>query len=241
MCRRAVFIAFLFAASPAMAVDLNPLWNFDDPAQSEARLRAALSSASGDDAFILQTQIARTHGLRADFAAAQAILKRLEPQLRTASTEARTRYWLELGRTYSSGAHAPASQTKAVRAMARSAYDMALETARSAQLDALAIDAIHMLAFVDTAPADQLKWGQLALGVALASTQPSAKAWEASLRNNVGYALYELGRYDDALAQFQRAVALRERGGDGEATRVANWMVAWTLRAMYRTDEALAI
>ena len=66
-------------------------------------------------------------------------------------------------------------------------------------------------------------------------------AWEASLRNNIGYALYQLGRYDEALDQFRQAVVLREKGEDAEAKRVAHWMVAWTLRALKRNDEALAI
>ena len=98
-----------------------------------------------------------------------------------------------------------------------------------------------MLAFVDTSPADQLKWAQIALAVVEASTQPDAKKWEASIRNNVGYALHQLGRYDEALQQFDEAVTLRERGSDAGATRVAYWMVAWTLRAMKRNDEALQI
>src|SRR4029079_19551522 len=63
----------------------------------------------------------------------------------------------------------------------------------------------------------------------------------ASSRNNVGYALHRLGRYDEALQQFNAAVTLRERGSDTGATRVAYWMVAWTLRAMKRNDEALQI
>ena len=105
----------------------------------------------------------------------------------------------------------------------------------------MAIDALHMLAFVDTEPADQLKWGQRALAIALASSQPSAKNWEASLRNNVGYALHELGRYEEALDQFKQAVVLRERGTDPQAIRIAYWMVGWTLRALNRVDEALAI
>ena len=67
------------------------------------------------------------------------------------------------------------------------------------------------------------------------------RSWEPSLRNNVGCALYQLGRFDEALDQFQQAVVLRERGNDIQATRIAHWMVAWTLRAMNRTDEALAI
>lgn len=224
-----------------MAIDLKPLWNFNDPAQSEERFRTALRTATGDDAFILQTQIARSYGLRANFAQSQAILKSLEPQLRTMGDEARARYWLELGRTYSSATHAPASQTAEAKDSARKAYAKALEAAKAGQLDGLAIDALHMLAFVDTEPADQLKWGQEALALAQASSQPAAKSWEASLRNNVGCALHQLGRYEEALDQFQQAVLLRERGTDQQAIRMAHWMVGWTLRAMNRTDEALAI
>ena len=103
---RVLLIAILVtAASSAMAIDLKPLWNFDDPAKGEERFRTALLTATGDDVVILQTQIARSYGLRADFAQSQAILKSVEPQLQTAGDEARTRYWLELGRTYSSGTH----------------------------------------------------------------------------------------------------------------------------------------
>ncbi len=236
------FVAFLTAASSsAMAIDLQPLWNFDDPAQSEQRFRAALATATSDDGFILQTQIARSYGLRGDFGKAREILQELEPRLPDVGIEARTRYWLELGRTFSSATHPPGSQTAEARERARKYYKHALEIAKSGALDGLAIDALHMLAFVDTAPPDQLKWGQAALSVAQASSQPAAKAWVASLRNNIGYALYELGRYDEALDQFQQALVLRERGSDIQATRVARWMVAWTLRALNRTDEALAI
>jgi tetratricopeptide (TPR) repeat protein len=235
------FLAFLTTASSAMAMDLQSLWNFNDPVRSEQRFRAALATASADEAFILQTQIARTYGLRGEFTRARDILKELEPRLPNASIEARTRYWLELGRTYSSATHPPESQTAEAREKARRAYNRAYESARYGKLDALAVDALHMLAFVDTKPADQLRWGQKALAIASASSQPAAKAWEASLRNNIGYALYQLGRYEQALAQFQQAVVLRERGNDAEATRIAYWMVAWTLRALGRIDEALAI
>jgi len=224
-----------------MAIDLNPLWNFDDPAQSEQRLRSALLSASGDDAFILQTQIARSYGLRADFAKAQEILKNLEPKLQTADAEGRTRYWLELGRTYSSATHSPDSQTSDAKKSARTAYEQAFESAKTAHLDGLAIDALHMLAFVDTAPADQLKWSREALAISQASSQGPAKRWEPSLRNNIGYALYQLGKYEDALEQFKQAVVLREQGKDVQATRIAHWMVGWTLRALNRIDEALVI
>ena len=224
-----------------MAIDLIPLWDFNQPELSEQRFQAALASASPDDALILQTQIARTYGLRRDFAHAQEILKGIEAQVATASPEARVRHELEFGRTLCSAKHAAESQTDAVKEQARASYLRALEEARANQLDALAIDALHMLAFVDTAPEDQLKWGEQALAISLASLQPAARQWEASLRNNLGVALHQLQRYDEALAQFEQAVVLRERGADSNATRVAHWMVAWTLRALNRLDEAFAI
>lgn len=235
------FIITASLASSAMAIDLDPLWDFGRPELSERRFRSALTSATGDDALILQTQIARTYGLRGDFAKAREILKSLEPWILAAGPEARVRHALELGRTYASASHPPATQTADAKERARSAYLRAFELARSERLDGLAIDALHMLAFVDTEPADQLRWGQQALAVAEASSQPSAKKWEASLRNNVGYALHQLGRFDEALAQFEQAVVLRERGKDAQATRAAHWMVAWTLRALHRTDEAFEI
>ena len=52
-----------------MTFDLSMLWDFNQPDVSEQRFRAALASAAGDDALILQTQIARTYGLRGDFVA----------------------------------------------------------------------------------------------------------------------------------------------------------------------------
>ena len=73
------------------------------------------------------------------------------------------------------------------------------------------------------------------------SSQPAARQWEGSLRNNVGYALHQQGRYEEALTQFKLALAFRERAGNAEQIRVATWMVAWTLRALGRMDEALDI
>ncbi len=96
-----------------------------------------------------------------------------------------------------------------------------------------------MLAFVDTDPADQLRWGQQALSVMESSAQPTAWQWEGLLRNNVCYALHQQGRYQEALDRFELALAFREPADDAEPSRVARWMVAWTLRALGRLDEAL--
>jgi tetratricopeptide (TPR) repeat protein len=245
MGARVASLAFItltgWATTSTMAVDLSSLWDFSKPELSEQRFRAALASASGDDALVLHTQIARSYGLRRDFDKARQVLMAIEPQIASAGAEARVRYQLELGRTHASATHAAEQQTAESKALARSAYQQALDEARRAKLDGLAIDAIHMLAFVDTAPADQLKWGQQALAVVESSTQPDARRWEASIRNNIGYALHQLGRYDEALEQFRVAVLLREQGSNAQAARAAHWMVAWTLRAMGRGDEALPI
>jgi len=228
-------------APNTMALDLSTLWDFKNPAASEQRFRDALGTAQGDDALILRTQMARTLGLRGQFDNARTLLAEMAPQVTQAGAEARARHALELGRTWASAAHPPAALTDAAKAQARAQFEAALATARQAQLDALAIDAIHMMAFVDTAPADQLKWAQAALEVSVASQQPAARQWEASVRNNLGYALHQLGRYPEALAQFELALALRERGTDAVATREARWMIGWTLRSLQRLDEALAV
>jgi Flp pilus assembly protein TadD len=225
----------------AMAIDLAPMWDFGSPEISEQRFRAALETATGDDALVLQTQIARTYGLRRQFSRAHDILKSLSNAMQTAGPEASTRYALELGRTYASATHPPELQDAESKNLARASFTSALEIAKGAHLDGLAIDATHMLAFVDNAPTDQLKWGLAALAVVEASSQPDAKKWEASLRNNVGYALHQLGRFEEALVQFNQAVVLRERGTNAETIRSAHWMVAWTLRALGHMEEALAI
>jgi len=234
-------ISLVLWTGTTMAIDLAPLWDFSRPDVSEQRFRAALQQASGDEALILRTQIARSYGLRKDFATARNMLREIEAEVSNAGAEAQVRFQLELGRTFASAAHPAELLNAAARDQARQAFGSALELARAAGLDGLAIDAIHMFAFVDSAPADQLKWAEAALEIAVSSAQPEARRWEASIRNNAGYALHQLGRYDEALGQFQQAVALRERETDAEATRVARWMVAWTLRSLSRNGEALEI
>jgi tetratricopeptide (TPR) repeat protein len=236
------FAGLLLATFPVIAaIDLAPLWDFSRPDVSEQRFREALATAQGDDVLILHTQIARSHGLRRDFDRAREILRVQQPLLGAAGPEARARWHLEWGRSFASATHPADAVTPAARDEARRAFETALETARQSRLDALASDAIHMFAFIDPAPADQLRWGREALAVSLASDQPAARRWQASIRNNIGYALHQLGRYEEALAEFRQALALREAAGQSTSIRVAHWMIAWTLRALKRDDEALAI
>ena len=214
-------------------MDLTPLWNFNDPAASEAVFRKALAAGPrADDALVLQTQIARTYGLRSRFAEAHALLDSIEPQLATAGAEPRVRYLLERGRTF---------RSSKVPDRARPLFLEAVERAHAAGLDALEVDALHMIALVAPEPEAQLQWNHKALAVAAASADPVARNWDASLANNIGMSLHESGRYEEALASFQTALAARERIGDPGRTHVARWMIAWTLRSLHRHDEALVI
>jgi tetratricopeptide (TPR) repeat protein len=224
-----------------MAIDLDSLWDFGNPALSESNFAAALTGANPEDAFLLRTQIARTYGIRGDFERQRQILAELKPQLETSGSEARTRYFLELGRSYASATHKPGDQTAETRQLATAAYAEAIRTARTAGLDGLLVDALHMMEFVEPDLDAKLKWVNEALAIASTSRQPEAKRWEASLRNNVGYALHRMGKYAEALKEFEAALVLRETQGQSEGIRIARWMVAWTLRSLGRNAEALAI
>jgi hypothetical protein len=224
-----------------MSIDVSILWDFNKPELSEERFRSALSTASADDALILHTQIARTYGLRRNFSQAQIILATIEPQIESTSIEAKTRYYLELGRTYSSATHPPESQTAEVQDLARAAYLRAIELAQAGKLDSLAIDGLHMMTFVDTGPEDQVDWNRKAMALMQSSSQLEAKKWAGTLHNNTGYALHLLGRYDEALTEFKLALAAHQRGGNPQTIRIAHWMIAWTLRALGQLNEAIEI
>ncbi len=242
--RVSVLALGLLAALPARALDIQALWDFRQPALSEQRFRAALETLppASDEALILQTQIARSLGLRRDFDAARRLLReQVEAHLPKAGAEVQVRHALELGRSHASATHTPEQLTPEHKALARAAFERALRLAREAGLDALAVDAVHMFAFVDEAPGEQARWAEQGLAIALASRQPQARRWEASLRNNLGLALHRQQRFAEALVQFQQAAALRADQGDAQRERVAHWMVAWTLRSLGRIDEALAI
>lgn len=213
-------------------MDVTPFWNFADPAASEAAFRAALATTRDrDDGLVLQTQIARTFSLRSLFKEAHALLDSIELQLSAAGPEPRVRYLLERGRTFRSAGQVERSQPL---------FEEAASTAAAAQLDGLRIDALHMVALTLPTPADQLRANERALVAALASSDPAARRWEASLANNIGMSLHDLGRNEEALASFERAFAARQRLGQARETRTAHWMIDWTLRLLQRHDKALA-
>ncbi|MBS1715779.1 MAG: tetratricopeptide repeat protein [Armatimonadetes bacterium] len=223
-----------------MAVDVLSLWNFQDPSESEDRFRNAMTGASEHDRFVLLTQIARTKGLRGDWSGAREVLAGVLPHL-AGAPEVEARYHLESGRTLCSPAHDPSAVTEGDRNAAREHYTSAYETARSARLDYIAIDALHMMTMVDDAPEDQINWNLKALDYLARSDQEEAKKWEGSLRNNLGYAYHLAGRYDDAIAEYEKSLEERQKAGKAVGVRIAKWMIARSLREKGDLDRALEI
>lgn len=220
------------AQAAAAALDVDALWNFADPAASEARFRAALGAATGDDALMLRSQIARTFGLRARFAEAHAELDAIEPLLAAAGVEPRVRAWLERGRTLRSAGQPGQAKPLFVRAY---------EAADAARLERLAADALHMVALAESSLDERIAWNRRTIEYARRARDPRAQGWQAAAHNNIGNDLREAGRLPEALAAFQDALAAYERGGRAEPIRIARWQVANVLRLLGRRDEALAM
>lgn len=214
---------------------IGSLWNFQDPAGTEARFREVLpaAEASGDRAYLceLTTQIARTQGLQMKFDEALRTLDAADAMLGEGMDRARAFCLLERGRVFNSSKR----QGDAIPLFLK-----AWDGARAAGLDGLAVDAAHMVAAAGT-PEDSREWNLRAIAFAEASSDPAAKAWLGSLYNNTGWDLHKAGRFEEALGLFERALRFREESKQPADVSVARWCLARCLRSLGRTEEALAM
>lgn len=213
-------------------MDVDALWNFNDPAASEARFREALANAKGDDALILRTQVARTLGLRKRFDDAYRELDAIEPALAAAGQEPRVRALLERGRTLRSSGQPAEGKPLFIRAF---------EMADAARLEGLAADALHMVALVEPQLDERIAWNRRTVAYAQRASDPRAQGWQAAALNNIGSDLREAGRLDDSLAAFRDALAAYERKGRADEIRIARWQIANVLRLKGQRAEALAM
>ncbi len=215
--------------------DLRDLWDWGDAKGSEQSFRSLLprAEAAGDAGFVLEvrTQVARALGLQARFDEAHAVLDDVEAALEAADhPRARLRYLLERGRALRSSGHPDE---------ARPFFEEAWTRGRESGDDGPAVDAAHMVALV--AGDEALEWNQRALALAESSPRDAARRWRASLYNNIGWTHHDAGRFEEALAVFEKAVPLRLEQGKTGPRRVAEWAVARSLRSLDRTEEALAV
>jgi tetratricopeptide (TPR) repeat protein len=208
-------------------IDPTPLWDFDDPAASAERFLDAAEHAAEPDRTAWLTQYVRALGLQEKYDEATKVLDRLDAD----DAQAATYLALERGRVLRSSGHPDES---------RSHFDSAAALAEAGGLEALQVDALHMVALV--APEDeQLDRNEAALAVARASTDQRARDWDASLLNNIGMTHADAGDFEAALGSFEAALTARERIGDPDRTRVARWTVGWALRNLGRRDEAIVV
>jgi tetratricopeptide (TPR) repeat protein len=212
---------------------LDQAWDFDRPAESEARFRAKLEALPVASAAHLEllTQIARAQGLQRQFEAAQATLDRVEKALPGQPARVEARYLLERGRVLNSS-HEPERAVPLFRA--------ALDKASAAHEEFLAIDAAHMLG-IAAAPDERLRWNLEAVAMTERARDARSKRWLASLYNNIGWTYHDRGDYVTALAYFEKALPAWQARGSAANVRIARWCIARAYRSLGRIDEALAI
>lgn len=169
---------------------LDELWDFADPAASAVRFADAAARTSGPDRDELETQRARAYGLQGRFEEADAVLDGLSG----ATPAVRTRVALERGRVQNSAGSSEAAVPF---------FRAAVGEARAAGLTFLLVDALHMLAIADTAGADA--WTTEAFAELAQVTDPRTLRWRISLHSNAGWWLFDAGRLDAALREFEAA------------------------------------
>ncbi|MFD4959206.1 hypothetical protein [Microbacterium sp. NPDC058389] len=187
---------------------LDELWDFSDPASSEARLRRAADDA--EDAGVraeLQTQIARALGLQDRFAEADEALDAVA----IGDDAVAARAALERGRVRNSAGDPDAAipyLTAAVDAASRS------------DLVFVRVDALHMLAIADADQADE--WTAAALAVLDAVDDPRTLRWRVALHNNTGWRRLDAGRVGDAITSFETARDAAVRWGTPQQVQWAD-------------------
>ena len=209
-----------------MSLDVRELWDFNDPAGSEARFREALLTAEGDGHRELSAQLARSLGLQKQFDEGHRVLDALNDVIGRPQTRGDVCYLLERGRLYNSSGK---------RDGALALFERAAET----DIADLRIDALHMIAIAD--PSRSLEANEAALAEAKSSDDPRAQRWRASLLNNLGWSYHEGGEFQRALECFLEAVELREEMGAPGPLLIARWCVARALRSLGEHEAAMVI
>jgi tetratricopeptide (TPR) repeat protein len=212
---------------------LRVLWDFDDLDGTWERLEQALGrQASAAGRAEVLTQLARVQGLRGDLVAGDRLLDEAETESAD-SPLARVRVLLERGRLRRSG-----GDPQSARPLFAAAFDLATEAAE----EALAADAAHMAALAAADRSELVAWTRRGVELAERATDPDARYWLGPLLNNLGWASFTAGRYEEALAAFQGALRARERDPSRRAEiEVARYAVAKSLRVLGRPAAAAAL
>ncbi|KAF0246193.1 MAG: hypothetical protein FD180_935 [Planctomycetota bacterium] len=215
---------------------INKLWNFGDPAATEARFVEVLGRADyapGTAARAeLMTQVARSQGLQRRFDEARRTLAEADSliaSLGDAAKVALVRWHLERGRTDNSSKTGDRG---------RADFLKALELAQAAGEENLACDAAHMMAIIEP-PDAALEWSARAISMAEAATSEKARNWLGPLYNNTGWTHHDRKEFPKALELFEKSLAFRTERKQEAEIRIAKWTIARCLRSLGRLEEAL--
>lgn len=159
---------------PRTAAEIDALWNFEEPAQSERAFRTMVErvGAETEAGAELLTQVARCQGLQQKFEDAHRTLDGMGSLLGSHATRLRARYLLERGRLLTSSGDPGA---------ALPLFAHALGVALAAAEDFYAVDAAHMVAIVSSGD-EQIAWNRRGLAMAEGSPDPRAAVARITLQ-----------------------------------------------------------
>ena len=216
----------------AITRDFDLQWDYNNPAETEANFRSMLADPEDEDYRLeLLTQIARCQGLQRQFEEADATLDEVEPALEGRQDRVYVRYLVERGRVLNSSGE---------KSRALPLFEEAATLAGQLGEDFFEVDALHMVAIAVSAE-KQMEWNLKAVAAAEKSEDERARNWLGSLYNNIGWTYHDQGKFDDALATFQKALVFRVEQGTRDNIMIARWCIARCLRSLGRLDEALQI
>lgn len=198
-------------------IDIDGLWDFEDPAGTEVIFRCHIAESDDATRAVLWTQIARTYSLRGMFDEARDALSNVERSF----PEGRVRYELELGRIFNSSGHPQQAQVH---------FLAARELATESQMQNLQLDAIHMLAIADVPRA--IGWAEEGIAIAKNAQDEKCRRWLGPLYNNLGWTFFDLGEYERAIEFFELGLEERERQGVSRPIEIAKEAIAEAKRAL---------
>lgn len=205
-----------------------------NPSDIERNLRTLLPAAQSSPNRSLYpqilSQIALAQAMQKNFTEAYQTLDDAEKVRQADDHLTEARVLLERGRVLMQ-----ANDNTAAVPLFMASYDLCLKH----RFDFHACNAAHMMAMIVESVQDKIQWN--AVAIELAETSPLAEKWLGSLYNNLGHALIEAERFDEALHALKRALSIRKQEGFAFNVRVAQWAVARALRFLNRDDDALSI
>jgi tetratricopeptide (TPR) repeat protein len=213
--------------------DFNKMWNYGDPAATEAKFLEVLpqAEASGNSDYLAQllTQIARTQGLQNRFTEAHTTLDRADKLITVTMHLAKVRSLLERGRAYNSSDHADKALPLFLRAV---------DVATKNHIDLHAVDAIHMVAIAEPNPKLKVEWNLK--GITIAEADEKLHGWLWALYNNIGESYLKLNDYANAYLNFHKLSEYQKKR-TGSTDMFTSKDEAKCLRLLGKPAEALAI